>query len=169
MGNLPYNISSQILVQLVKSRASVKRAILMFQKELAQRITSQPSSKDYGRLTVMLQYCAEVEKLLDVKAPHFFPKPKVDSEVLEIRFQETPKFLAHDEGLLFSVIKAAFGKRRKTLKNALAGSALDIDAGRALNILENAGVDPVRRAETLSVQEFVNLSNALSEYRQNEE
>ncbi len=169
MGNLPYNISSQVLIQLIESRISVKRAILMFQKELAQRITAQPCSKDYGRLTVMLQYCAEIKKLVEVKAPHFFPKPKVDSEVLEIRFQKTPKYSAHNEAFLFSVIKAAFGQRRKTLKNALAGSALDIDAGNALNVLENAGIDPVRRAETLSVQEFVKLSNALSERKQNEE
>jgi len=167
MGNLPYNISSQVLIQLIEARANVKRAILMFQKELARRITAQPCSKDYGRLTVMLQYCAAVEKLAELKAPHFFPKPKVDSEVLEIRFQKTPKHSAHDEAFLFSVIKAAFGQRRKTLKNALVGSALDIDAGIALNVLEDADIDPVRRAETLTVKEFVKLSNTLSEYKQN--
>jgi len=83
IGNLPYNISSQILVKLLESRRNVSRAIFMFQKELAQRITARPSCKDYSRLSVMLQYCAEIKSLATVKADLFFPKPKVDSEVLD--------------------------------------------------------------------------------------
>ena len=161
MGNLPYNISSQILVQLIKSRNSVKRAVLMFQKELARRITAQPCCKDYGRLSVMLQYCADIQRLAEVNASHFFPKPKVDSEVLEITFQKTPEVSAFDEAFFFSVIKAAFGKRRKTLKNALSASALGIDAKDAQRVLKSTGIDPTRRAETLSVNEFVGLSNGL--------
>jgi len=161
MGNLPYNISSQILVQLIQSRNAVSRAILMFQKELARRITANPGCKDYGRLTVMLKFCADTKKIADANAALFFPKPKVDSEILEIKFHETPKYSVNDEAFLFSVVKAAFGKRRKILKNALTGSALDIDAKNAEYALEGAGIDPIRRAETLSVQEFVKLSNGL--------
>ncbi|OIN97297.1 MAG: ribosomal RNA small subunit methyltransferase A [Deltaproteobacteria bacterium CG1_02_45_11] len=157
-GNLPYNISSQIVIQLIQSRHAVSRAILMFQKELAQRITAQPGGKDYGRLSVMLQYCAEIKKLADVKAALFFPKPKVDSEILEIKFKNTFKC---DEALLFQTIKAAFSKRRKTLKNALAESELHLDAKTALQVLKNADIDPSRRAETLTVQEFVRLSNVM--------
>lgn len=162
MGNLPYNISSQILVQLVKTRNVISRAILMFQKEMAQRITAQPGCKDYGRLTVMLRYCSDIKKLADVKASLFFPKPKVDSEVLEIRFKERLEYSAKDEAFLFRVIKAAFGNRRKTLKNALAASALDIDAHTAKNVLESSDIDPIRRAETLNIEEFVRLSNNLA-------
>jgi 16S rRNA (adenine1518-N6/adenine1519-N6)-dimethyltransferase len=162
MGNLPYNISSQILVQLVKTRNVISRAILMFQKEMAQRITAQPGCKDYGRLTVMLRYCSDIKKLADVKASLFFPKPKVDSEVLEIRFKERLEYSAKDEAFLFRVIKAAFGNRRKTLKNALAASALDIDANTAKNVLESSDIDPIRRAETLNIEEFVRLSNNLA-------
>ena len=162
MGNLPYNISSQILVQLVKTRNVISRAILMFQKEMAQRITAQPGCKDYGRLTVMLRYCSDIKKLADVKASLFFPKPKVDSEVLEIRFKERLEYSAKDEAFLFNVIKAAFGNRRKTLKNALAASALDIDANTAKNVLESSDIDPIRRAETLNIEEFVRLSNNLA-------
>ena len=162
MGNLPYNISSQILVQLVKTRNVISRAILMFQKEMAQRITAQPGCKDYGRLTVMLRYCSDIKKLADVKASLFFPKPKVDSEVLEIRFKERLEYSAKDEAFLFRVIKAAFGNRRTTLKNALAASALDIDANTAKNVLESSNIDPIRRAETLNIEEFVRLSNNLA-------
>lgn len=165
MGNLPYNIASQVLVQLVKSRKAVSRAVLMFQKELAQRLTAQPCCKEYGRLTVMLRYCSDITKLADVSASLFFPKPKVDSEVLEFRFKTRPEYLADDEAFLFRVIKAAFGNRRKILKNALAASELEIDANTAEQLLQRSGIDPVRRAETLNVEEFVKLSNTLIELK----
>jgi len=161
MGNLPYNISSQILVQLILSRSSVTRAILMFQKELAQRLMAGPGCKDYGRLTVMLRYCSDIRSVATVRASLFFPRPKVDSEVVEIRFKEAPDHPADDEKFLFKVIKAAFGKRRKTLRNALSGSELDIDTETAEQGLKKAGIDPIRRAETLDVAEFVRLSHCL--------
>ncbi len=161
MGNLPYNISSQILVQLIKSRKAVSRAVLMFQKEMAQRLTAQPGCKEYGRLTVMLQYCSHIKKVADVKASLFFPKPKVDSEVLELRFKKVLEYKADDETFLFRVVKAAFGNRRKTLKNSLYASELNIDANLAKHVLESSDIDPVRRAETLNTEEFVKLSNNL--------
>lgn len=161
MGNLPYNISSQVLVQLVHSRKYVKRAVLMFQKELAQRIISNPGCKDYGRLSVMLQYCSHIRSVANVKAHLFFPKPKVDSEVLGFDFNKAIPIPADNELFFFSVIKAAFGKRRKTLKNALSGSELQVDAAFVVKALGDADIDPVRRAETLSVEEFVRLSNTL--------
>jgi len=163
IGNLPYNISSQVLVKLIESRKNVSRAILMFQKELAQRITASPGCKDYSRLSVMLQYCAEIKAVATVKANLFFPKPKVDSEVLEIKFKDKLDLPSDDELFLFEVIKAAFGKRRKTLKNALSNSMLHINVETALDALKCSGVDSGRRAETLTVSEFVNLSNCLNE------
>jgi len=162
MGNLPYNISSQVLFHLIEHRDRVKRAIFMFQKELAERLTARPGSRDYGRLTVMLAYCADARTLATVGAHLFFPRPKVDSEVLEIRFKPAPDFPADSEPFLFQVIKAAFGQRRKTLKNALTGSALPLVPQAAQIALETAGIDPMRRAETLTVREFVALSHALS-------
>ena len=167
IGNLPYNISSQILVQLIRSRNAVSRAVLMFQKELAQRITAQLGSKDYGRLTVMLRYSSDIKKLVDVKASLFYPKPKVDSEILELKFKTEIDPKATDETFLFKVIKAGFGNRRKTLKNALAASELNMDANTAKIVLEEAGIDPIRRAETLSVEEFVKLCNTLINLKQN--
>jgi len=161
MGNLPYNISSQILVQLIESRQVLSRAVFMLQKELAQRITAQPGCKDYGRLTVMLGYCSEIKKIADVKASLFFPRPKVDSEVLELKFKKTLKYPTNDEVFFFRVIKAAFGNRRKMLKNALAASTLKIDANTAKDVLKRSDIDPARRAETLTIEEFVKLSNNL--------
>jgi len=160
LGNLPYNISSQVLVKLIKSRNTVSRAILMFQKELAQRITAHPGCREYGRLTVMLNYCAKIKKVADIKASQFFPRPKVDSEVLEITFKNSLKYSDNEE-FLYKVIKAAFGQRRKNLKNALAGSELHIAAETSMHALENADIDPTRRAETLSVEEFVRLKDIL--------
>jgi len=161
MGNLPYNISSQILVQLIHSRKNFSRAVLMFQKELSQRITAEVGRKDYGRLTVMLGYCSDIRKLVDVKASLFYPKPKVDSEILELKFKKHIEDQAMDESFLFKVIKAGFGNRRKTLKNALTASELNIDADTATRVLEMSGINPIRRAETLTVAEFVTLSNNL--------
>lgn len=161
IGNLPYNISSQILMSLIPQRRAIKKAVFMFQKELAERIVAKPGIKDYGRLSVAMQYCSSVKKIADVKSHLFFPKPKVDSVVIEITFFKKIDFEVNDETFFFSVIKAAFGNRRKTLRNSLAGSALDIDGETAKKELENIDIDPTRRAETLTVKEFVKLSNRL--------
>lgn len=160
-GNLPYGISSQILIKIIQSRSTIERAILMFQRELAQRITAQPGGKNYGRITAMLRYCADIRTLVNVKASVFYPPPKVDSSVIETRFKSTTMYGSHDEAMLYAVIKAAFGNRRKTLKNALAASALRIDSQTAMEALKSAGIDPSRRAETLGPEEFVSLEISL--------
>jgi 16S rRNA (adenine1518-N6/adenine1519-N6)-dimethyltransferase len=162
MGNLPYNISSQVLIQLVEGRKYVNRAILMFQKELARRITASPGNKDYGRLTVMLSYCAEIKSIATIAPSLFYPAPKIDSEVVEINFNISRAYPPHDEAMLFQVIKAGFGNRRKTLKNALSASSLHIDPQIAHRALTAAGIDPLRRAETLDVSEFVALQISLA-------
>jgi 16S rRNA (adenine1518-N6/adenine1519-N6)-dimethyltransferase len=162
IGNLPYNISSQVLIKLINSRNSLSRASLMFQKELATRLSAQPNCKAYGRLTAMLRYCADIRSMAHIQATLFFPKPNVDSEVLEITFKKRPENITTDEKFLFKVIKAAFGRRRKTLKNALAGSELRISEDLARRALEQAGIDPSRRAETLNAVEFEALGRSLA-------
>jgi 16S rRNA (adenine1518-N6/adenine1519-N6)-dimethyltransferase len=161
MGNIPYNISSQILVKLMMARHRLKSAALMFQKELALRVMAIPGSKAYGRLAVMAGYCSTVNVIAEVKAARFFPKPKVDSLVIGISFKDHAEPSATNESFLFKVVKASFSKRRKTLKNALSGPILQIDGPTAARELVAAGIDPIRRAETLTVEEFVNLSNQL--------
>ncbi len=162
MGNLPYNISSQILIYLVKNRNAIDKAVIMLQKELAHRVTAPPGGRDYSRLSVIVQYCARLTTLTDIKASQFFPRPQVDSRVLEIRFFDSLPFPAADEKMLFQVVAAAFGKRRKTLKNALSKSQLPVDTDTVTRCLEMAEIDSVRRAETLSVKEFVKLADAFS-------
>ena len=161
VGNLPYGISSQILIKLIQSRSSIERAVLMFQKELAQRIGAEPGGRQYGRISAMLRYCADIRFLADIKASVFYPPPKVDSAVIEINFKPTTIYGPHDEDMLFKVIKAAFGNRRKTLKNALTAADLQIKSPIALQALSVAGIDPTRRAETLNPAEFVALSVSL--------
>jgi 16S rRNA (adenine1518-N6/adenine1519-N6)-dimethyltransferase len=161
IGNLPYNISSQILVKLISIRSVVNRAILMFQLELAQRLMASPGGKDYGRLSVMVQYCAKIHSVTRVSANQFTPRPKVDSAVLEVNFKNSLQLSAEDEAFFFRVVKAAFGRRRKMLKNSLVGSELGIEAGGVRQALENARIESSRRAETLDISEFLALSTSL--------
>lgn len=163
-GNLPYNISSQILIKLAMSRKLIRRAVVMLQKELAQRILEKPGSREYGRISVIMQYCSDLKKIIEVKAENFYPKPKVDSMVLLINFKERPDFPANNEEFLLKVIKAAFGQRRKILKNALKGSELHLDSDMAVNLLKKAGINPDKRAESLHIDEFVRLSNVIENY-----
>lgn len=159
MGNLPYNISSQILVRLLAHRHRITHGVFMLQTEMADRITTPPGKKNYGRISAVLQYSGEIRKVCDVKAHLFFPKPKIDSTVIEIRFPENPQVVAKDDAVLFDVIRAAFSQRRKTLRNSLGGSLLPINPTGAATLLDAAGIEPTRRAETLTIPEFVTLSD----------
>jgi 16S rRNA (adenine1518-N6/adenine1519-N6)-dimethyltransferase len=160
-GNLPYHISSQVLRLLITLRPSVDCAVLMFQKEVAERLAAKAGNKTYGRLSVLVQYCAAVSPVAYVRSAAFYPKPKVDSAVVNITFFDKPPFPAIDEPFFFQMVRAAFGKRRKMLKNALLGSDLGMEGQTLLAAFDEANIAPQRRAETLSVEEFVRLSNAL--------
>lgn len=163
VGNLPYHISSGVLIRLIHFREVIDAAFLMFQKEVAERLTAKPGNKSYGRLSVLIQYCSKIYPLVSVAASAFFPKPKVDSQVVGIDFNHPITFQATDERYLSKVVRAAFGKRRKILKNALLGSDLGFGHEKISAALKLAGIDSKRRAETLSVNEFVTLSNLLQE------
>lgn len=162
IGNLPYNISSQVIVHLIAARDTIHRALLMLQKEMAQRLIAPPGNRDYGRLSVMLQYCADVEVVADAPANLFYPRPKVDSQVIKVIFKERIPYPADDETMLSRVVKAGFSQRRKTLRNALTGNILNADHARVEAWLGRADIDPRRRAETLAVDEFVRLANLIS-------
>ncbi len=159
IGNLPYNISSQIIMNLIKERELFEKAIFMFQKELAERLAAPPATKNYGRISAVLQYFSTISTVADVKSNLFYPKPNVDSSVIEISFNKEILNKALDEEDFIKIVKAAFSKRRKTLKNAISRSELKIDSETTIKILELAEIDPVRRAETLKINEFVMLSN----------
>lgn len=161
IGNLPYNISSQILFKLVKNRRHVDKAFLMFQKELAHRIIATPGNKAYSRLSAVVQYAADINHVADIGASSFFPKPDVESTILGFNFFDSPLLDDEQEDLLFDVIKAAFSKRRKSLKNSMVGGEFNYTKPMVVSALESAGIDPSRRAETLDVEEFKILASSV--------
>ncbi|MCW7753123.1 16S rRNA (adenine(1518)-N(6)/adenine(1519)-N(6))-dimethyltransferase RsmA [Desulfobotulus sp. H1] len=159
IGNLPYNISSQILIRLLSFRHRITRGVFMLQTEMAERIVAPPGGRDYGRLSVIMQYCGAIHLLATVKAHLFYPRPKVDSAIIEVLFPEKPSLQAKNEKILFDVVRAAFGQRRKTLRNSLSSGLRELNTKEAETLLLNADIDPIRRAETLSVAEFVRLAD----------
>ncbi len=163
LGNLPYNISSQVVVKLMDVRQHVDRAVLMFQRELAERLCAGPGTKAYGRLSVRLQYCAHLAPLMRIGASQFHPRPKVDSAVLGISFKRDIDRPVGDERLFAMVVQAAFGQRRKNLRNALSSGLLPLDRPEVERLLDAAQIDHRRRAETLPVDAFVTLTNLIAE------
>ena len=164
VGNLPYSISTPILFKLIKSRDALSLAVLMFQKEVSDRIVAKPGNKSYGILSVLSQYFTKAEPIMVVSPESFYPQPKVNSAVVRLRFGISPRVVAEDETLFTAVVKAAFGKRRKFLRNALT-YGLNLSLKEVNNLLSVSGIDGRRRAETLSVEEFVKLSNILKRIR----
>jgi len=163
IGNLPYNISSQIVFWMIDSRKNISKAVIMVQKEVAQRLAAKPGGKEYGILSVILQAFARCSKLFDVSPNNFLPPPKVTSSILMIEFSD-PEDKIGSEEVFIKTVKAAFGKRRKTIRNSLLESKDQLfSAVKIDSALTNLGIDPKRRAETLSVKEFIALSNLLTQ------
>lgn len=161
ISNLPYNISSQILFRLVQERVYIEKAFLMFQKELAVRILASPGKKAYSRLSAVAQYAADIECVAHVGPAAFFPRPAVESTVLGFNFHTGADVSRNTEALLFTVIKAAFSKRRKSLKNSLVGQDLGLQKQAIAQALSRAQISSERRAETLTVDEFLSLTRAV--------
>ncbi|ADH85322.1 16S rRNA (adenine(1518)-N(6)/adenine(1519)-N(6))-dimethyltransferase RsmA [Desulfurivibrio alkaliphilus] len=168
MANLPYAVTNPLLFKLVEQRRAIRQAVLMIQKEVAQRLTARPGSKEYGVLTVLLGTCATVQRLLEVGPGNFYPRPKVDSVVIAINFHEQPAALTEvDFALLRRVVDSAFRQRRKTLLNSLsAGAGLGLDRNQTAAALAAAGIDPRFRAENLDTEDFLRLTKAVSEQLQ---
>jgi len=164
VGNLPYNVSTPILFRLLALRARFPRAIVMLQREVAQRIASRPGGRDWGVLSVSLQTHARVRILFRVKPGSFLPPPKVESAVIEIAWSAAPRVdVGDDLDLHAAVVRAAFGQRRKMLHNAL--QTLDVGAAVIDAALADAGIDPRARAETLDLEAFGRLTRALGARR----
>lgn len=159
VANLPYNISSPLLFRLLEEGKRISRMVLMLQKEVAERIVSKAAEKNYGRLSVMVQYHCEVRLLLRVSPTCFRPRPKVASAVLLLTPLDRPRVNLKDEALFRRVVKTAFQHRRKQLPNALGCAGFEEDA--VLRALQQLRIDPKRRGETLTLQDFAGLSEAL--------
>ena len=159
VGNIPYSVTSPLIRRLIESRESVARAVLMIQREVGARLAAAPGDPDYSALSVIVRFHARVRSLFSVTRTCFYPRPKVDSNVVELDFGAAPGRRA-DPGTFSLVVRAAFGKRRKMLRQSLRGPARD--AGLSIEALEErSGIDLARRAETLSVEEFEALAAAL--------
>ncbi len=160
IGNLPYYITTPIIMKLLEEQVPADSITVMMQKEVADRIRSAPGSRTYGAISVAVQYYCRVEKVTDVPKEAFIPRPKVASTVLNLEPLEE-KIEVADEKMFLRCVKAGFAQRRKTLLNSLsAGGGMDKD--RVRKILEAAGIDPGRRAETLTVEEFGRIANGIS-------
>ena len=157
--NLPYYITTPILLSLLEQSLPITHIVTMVQKEVAERMTARPGGKDYGALSVAVQYHTEPEIVLDVPPSCFFPAPEVDSAVIACTVRQTPAVAVQDEKLFFRVVKASFGQRRKTLSNAL--KPLGFSKAQIEDALLGAGIDSTRRGETLSLEEFAAIANKL--------
>lgn len=158
IGNLPYYITTPIIMGMLESGVKAESITIMMQKEVADRIKASPGGKIYGALSVAVQYYCEVEQITVVPREVFVPQPKVDSAVLKLVLRkESPVELA-DKAVFFSCIKHGFGQRRKTLLNSLTG-VCGLSKAEIGDVLTEAGIDPVRRAETLDMKEFAVVAN----------
>ena len=159
--NLPYYITTPIIFALLEKRLPMERLVAMVQKEVAERMAAQPGGKEYGALSVAIQYYTEPEIAFLVPPTSFIPAPAVESAVIVCKRREKPPVEVCDEGLFFRVVKAAFSLRRKMLSNSLKN--MGIKSEQVAKWLELAGVDGKRRAETLSLEDFAKLTNSFNE------
>lgn len=157
VGNIPYYISGLLLGNL-SERWNYKRAVFTLQREVGKRLTANPGTKDYGVLTLAVWYNHNVKILFEVPKECFYPVPKVDSVVVEL---ERVKDREVEKGFFMKVVKSAFSNRRKMLKNVLLD--LGLDKEKIIEVLQSLGIDPRRRGETLSLEEFLNLSRRIYE------
>ena len=161
VANLPYYITTPILLTLLERRLPITRIVTMVQREVAERMIALPGGRDYGALSVAVQYYTEPRLAIEVSPRCFLPPPAVESAVMDCVVRKTPPVEVEDEKHFFRVVRAAFGQRRKTIGNALKSLGLPRDILQGA--LSKAGIDPLRRGETLSLSEFAALAGALTE------
>ncbi len=157
--NLPYYITSPLIMALLESRLPIDALTVMVQREAADRLCAAPGTRAAGAVTLAVAYYAEAEKLFDVSRGSFMPAPNVDSAVIRLTVRKTPPVDVKDEKMMFRLIRAGFGQRRKTLSNSLSSAVPDRDRLRAA--LETAGVSPTARAEELTLSQFAAIADAL--------
>lgn len=162
VGNLPYYITTPIIMRILEEKIPADSITVMVQKEVADRLAAKPGGKDYGALTVAVRYYCEITRIASAPRDVFFPVPQVDSAVLRLDLRKAPPVELRDESVFFGVIKAGFAMRRKTLHNALSGFS-GMDKAKAGEAIRAAGIDPGRRAETLDLIEFARLSDIIYE------
>lgn len=164
LGNLPYNISSQILIKLIHERDHIEWATLMFQKEVADRLLAHPGSKKYGILTVLINYCATVKRLFDISPNQFRPRPKISSTVIKIKFTP-PSYPTTDFDFFNALVRKAFQQRRKKIVNSIKGF-YNFTPNQLHYALSQCNIPASHRAEHLTGRDYVNLANLLFEIKE---
>ena len=160
VANLPYYITTPILMKLVRDRLPVTSLTVMIQKEVAERMAAKPNSKSYGSLTIAVQYYTEAKVVMTVPKSVFMPQPNVDSSILQLVIREKPPVEVVDEDFFFELVQACFAQRRKTLRNNLTSFFKEqFTKEEITSILDTTGIDGSRRGESLNMEEFALLSN----------
>lgn len=162
VANLPYYVTTPILMHVLQTSPSIEHITIMLQKEVAERMQAKPNTKAYGSLSIAVQYYTEPKIVMDVPKTVFIPQPKVTSSVLTLRRRPSPPVHVEDESFFFDVVQASFAHRRKTIRNNLMGFFTSrLERYQVLEALEKAEIDPSRRAESLSLEDFARLAAAL--------
>lgn len=166
VANLPYYVTTPILMKLLSGAVSVRTIVVMVQKEVAARLEAKPGGKNYGSLSIAVQYMAEPQRIMTVPKTVFVPRPNVDSAVIRLNVRPEKKVRVKDETFFFRVIRASFAQRRKTLINNLMNNLFSKDyKEELLEALAEAAIEPGRRGETLNIEEFARLSDILGQKR----
>jgi len=163
VANLPYYITTPIIMKLLEEKYPINKIVVMIQKEVAERFASTPGGKEYGAITLAINYYSETHYAFTVSPDVFIPKPKVSSAVVVFDVLDKPKYSVYSEEILFKVIKGAFAKRRKTFVNSLSSTFPEFDKEIIVDSLENFNLNKAIRGEKLSLEEFVKISNFLME------
>lgn len=163
VANLPYYVTTPIIMKILEEHLPIRGIVVMLQKEVAERIAAKPGTKDYGSLSIAVQYYSVAETVMTVPRTVFMPQPNVDSAVIRLTKRKEPLVQVMDEDFFFQVVKASFSQRRKTIVNNLMGQLPNGKEKKEeiLSCLDKVGVQGTRRGETLSIEEFAQLSNAL--------
>ena len=161
VANLPYYITTPIIMKLLENRLKIESITIMIQKEVAERIAANPGSKLSGAITYSVHYYAEPEEITIVPNTSFIPSPEVDSEVIKLNIRKVPPIELKDEKLFFNIIKASFMQRRKTLSNGLVNGGIVENKTKAIEILKKLGLGENVRGEELTLEQFANLSNEI--------
>ncbi|OME86403.1 MULTISPECIES: 16S rRNA (adenine(1518)-N(6)/adenine(1519)-N(6))-dimethyltransferase RsmA [Paenibacillus] len=162
VANLPYYVTTPILMKLLEEKLPLENIVVMIQKEVAERMAAAPGSKDYGSLSIAVQYYSEPKLVCIVPHTVFIPQPNVASAVIRLAVREQPPVSVEDEGFFFEVVQASFAQRRKTIANNLKSRFFPGEGRERLEqLLKEAGIEPSRRGETLSIEEYARLSNIL--------
>ena len=163
IANLPYYITTPIVMKFLEEDIPVTDIVVMVQKEVADRMNAKPSTKDYGALSVAVQYYCDTEIVAKAPRHMFVPQPNVDSIVIGLHVRDEKKYVVDNEDIFFKTVKASFGQRRKTLLNSLSGLGF-LSKDQIKEALKAANIDEKRRGETLSIDEFANLSNEINKF-----